>query len=61
MSDTYYSIKEVAGTVRVSYLTVYRWIRAEKLKSYKAGKQYRISKEDLQNFLANDKKTKAQI
>ncbi len=58
MSDEYYSIKEVAATVRVSYLTVYRWIRAEKLQSYKAGKQYRIRELDLRSFLNNHKQKK---
>lgn len=51
MNDTYYSIKEVAAIVKVSYLTVYRWIRAKKLKSYRAGKQYRIKKQDLDQFI----------
>jgi excisionase family DNA binding protein len=55
MSDTYYSIKEVAALVRVSYLTVYRWIRAEKLKSYRVGKQYRIKKSDLNKFMNTQK------
>lgn len=55
MSDTYYSIKEVAAIIKVSYLTVYRWIRAEKLKSYRVGKQYRIKKSDLNNFMNTQK------
>ena len=50
-TDTYYSIEEVAKTLKVAYLTVYRWIHANKLKSYKAGKQFRIKKEDLDTFL----------
>lgn len=51
MITEYYSIEEVAKTLKVTYLTVYRWIQAEKLIAYKAGKQYRISKEDLTIFL----------
>lgn len=49
--DEYYSIEEVAGKLKVAYLTVYRWIQAGKLKALKAGKQYRIRKEDLHIFL----------
>lgn len=49
--DQYYAIKEVAKTLKVAYLTVYRWIQADKLKAYKAGKQYRIKKSDLDSFI----------
>ncbi|OGH18343.1 MAG: hypothetical protein A3F31_00520 [Candidatus Levybacteria bacterium RIFCSPHIGHO2_12_FULL_38_12] len=53
--EQYYSIEEVAKMLKVAYLTVYRWIRSGKLTAYKAGKQYRIKKEDLDNFLNNKK------
>lgn len=49
--EQYYSIEEVAKTLKVAYLTVYRWIQSGKLVALKAGKQYRIKKEDLDNFL----------
>ncbi len=49
--DQYYSIEEVAKTLKVAYLTVYRWVQAKKLVALKAGKQYRIKKEDLDRFL----------
>lgn len=48
--EQYYSIEQVAKTLKVAYLTVYRWIRSGKLKSIKAGKQYRIKKMDLEAF-----------
>jgi len=50
--EKYYSINEVANMLNVAYLTVYRWIRSSKLKAYKAGKQYRISKSDLEKFIS---------
>jgi excisionase family DNA binding protein len=50
-NQEYYSIKEVAELLRVAYLTVYRWIRSQKLLAVKAGKQYRISEKDLDKFL----------
>lgn len=50
-TDQYYSIEEVAKTLKVAYLTVYRWIQAKKLNAYKAGKQYRIKELDLNSFL----------
>ena len=49
--EEYYSIEEVAKILKVVYLTVYRWIRANRLSAYKAGKQYRVSKENLSKFL----------
>lgn len=53
MTETYYSIEEVAKILKVAYLTVYRWVQAGKLTALKAGKQYRIKKEDLDKFLRN--------
>ncbi len=49
--EQYYTIEEVAKMLKVAYLTVYRWIQDNKLPSVKAGKQYRIKKNDLDNFL----------
>jgi len=51
LKDEYYTIDEVAKTLKVAYLTVYRWIRSGKLKALKAGKQYRIDKSYLNSFL----------
>lgn len=50
-TEQYYSIEEVAKMLKVTYLTVYRWIQADKLKAYKAGKQYRVKKSDINIFL----------
>lgn len=49
--EKYYTIEEVAKILKVVYLTVYRWIQDGKLKAYKAGKQYRIKKSDLDSFI----------
>lgn len=53
--EQYYSIEEVAKTLKVAYLTVYRWIRSGKLTAYKAGKQYRVKKLDLERFMESNK------
>ena len=58
LTDDYYSIKEVAKMLKVTYLTVYRWIRSKKLTAYKTGKQYRIKRFDFNKFL-NKGKTKS--
>ena len=54
-NEQYYSIKEVAKMLKVAYLTVYRWIQSGKLTAYKAGKQYRIKKDDLDRFVTKKK------
>lgn len=54
--EQYYSIDEVAKLLKVAYLTVYRWIHAKQLIALKAGKQYRIRKNDLDTFLERHKK-----
>lgn len=50
--ESYYTIEEVARLLKVAYMTVYRWIKAGKLDSVKAGKQHRISKSALEKYLA---------
>jgi putative resolvase len=49
--EQYYTIEEVAKMLKVAYLTVYRWIKAGKLKAVKAGKQYRIERSALDKFI----------
>jgi len=51
--DQYYSIEEISKMLKVAYLTVYRWVQAGKLKANKAGKQYRIKSNDLENFITS--------
>lgn len=51
ITEQYYSIEEVATMLKVAYLTVYRWIQSGKLKAVKAGKQYRIERGSIENFL----------
>ena len=53
--EQYYSIEEVAKMLKVVYLTVYRWIQSGKLVAYKAGKQYRVEKADLDKFMRKRK------
>lgn len=56
--DEYCSIEEVSKMLKVAYLTVYRWIQSNRLTAYKAGKQYRVKREDLDNFLETAKTNK---
>lgn len=51
VEEQYYSIDEISKILKVAYLTVYRWVRSKRLVALKAGKQYRIKKEDLTVFM----------
>lgn len=55
MSKDFYLVEEVAKKIRVSNMTIYRYIKAGKIKAYKIGKEFRICKSDLANFLSNVK------
>lgn len=43
--------EEVAEALQLHHLTVLKFIRAKKLKSVKFGRVYRISEDDLNEFL----------
>ncbi len=51
VQETYYTVPEVAETLRVSHMTVYRWIKDGKLGAYKLGGEFRITERDLNQFL----------
>jgi len=51
----FYLVEELAKKLRVSNMTIYRYIKAEKLKAYKIGKEFRIDKKDFQRFLDKTK------
>lgn len=57
-TEQYYSIEEVAKMLKVAYLTVYRWIQSGKLLTHRAGKQYRVKKEILDDFITNHERKK---
>jgi len=47
----FYLVEELAQKIRVSTMTIYRYIKAKKIKAYKIGKEFRIDKEEFTNFL----------
>lgn len=47
----FYTAQELAEKLRVNIMTIYRYIKAEKLKAYKIGKEFRIDKDEFQLFL----------
>ena len=53
----FYTAEEVANKLRVNIMTIYRYIKARKLKAYTIGKDFRIDKDEFNKFL-NKVKTK---
>jgi len=51
----FYTAKELADKLRVNIMTIYRYIKAGKLKAYKIGKEFRIEKKEFQKFLDKTK------
>lgn len=51
MEETYYTLQDVAERLKVSYRTVYRWVRAGDLPAYKLGQDWRVEDSDLRKFL----------
>ena len=47
----FYLVEELAKTLRVSNMTIYRYIKAGKVKAYKIGKEFRIDKKEFNKFL----------
>lgn len=48
---TFYTAKELSEKLECNIMTIYRYIKAKKLKAYKIGKEFRIEKEDYSLFI----------
>lgn len=51
--DRLLTVSEVAATMRVSNMTVYRMIKSGDLPALRVGKNYRIRESDVGDYLAN--------
>ena len=47
----FYLVEELAKRLRVCNMTIYRYIKAGKIKAYKIGKEFRIDDQEFNNFL----------
>jgi len=47
----FYKAEDLAEKLDVNIMTIYRYIKASKLKAYKFGKEYRILEKDFNSFL----------
>lgn len=48
----FYLVEELAEKLRVSTMTIYRYIKAKKVKAYKIGKEFRIDNDEFKSFLS---------
>jgi len=55
--DEFYTAEELATKLKLNVMTIYRYIKAGKLKAHKIGKEYRIDKEEFERLL-NKTRTK---
>lgn len=54
-TQTLLTIEEVAQALKVSKMTIYRYIKAKKLPAYKLEQELRIKEDDLTEFLKQRK------
>jgi excisionase family DNA binding protein len=53
----FYKAEDLAEQLEVNIMTIYRYIKAGRLKAYKIGREFRIEKKEFTRFL-NSVKTK---
>lgn len=47
----FYTARELAYKLQVNIMTIYRYIKAKRLRAYKIGKEFRIDKTEFEAFL----------
>lgn len=50
-TQEFYTAKELSDKLKLNVMTIYRYIKAGKLKAYKIGKEFRVEKEEFEEFL----------
>lgn len=55
MEKDFYTAQELADKLRVNIMTIYRYIKAGKLKAHKIGKEFRIEKSEFNRFMDKTK------
>lgn len=52
-ADRLLTVSEVAATMRVSNMTVYRMIKSGELSALRVGKNYRVRESELESYLSH--------
>ncbi len=53
--EKFYTADELAEALQLNIMTIYRYIKAGKLKAYKFGKEFRIDKKEFEKFVRKAK------
>lgn len=51
----FYKAEDLAKQLEVNIMTIYRYIKAGRLKAYKLGREFRIDKSEFNKFLTSVK------
>jgi excisionase family DNA binding protein len=51
----FYKAEDLAKLLEVNIMTIYRYIKAGRLRAYKIGREFRIDKREFNKFLNNVK------
>lgn len=51
----FYKAEDIAELLEVNIMTIYRYIKAGRLKAYKIGREFRIDKVEFNKFLSSVK------
>ena len=54
--ERFYTPEQIAQLLQVNVVTIHRWLREGKLKSIKLGRLWRVSKENLEEFVHSETK-----
>lgn len=49
--EEFYTAQELAEKLKLNVMTIYRYIKAGKLKAHKIGKEYRIGRAEFERFM----------
>ena len=55
MKYEFLTVEETAKILKVTKMTIYRYIKAKKLTAFKVGRDYRVKQDDFNNFLLKNK------
>ncbi len=58
-TEEFYTAEELADKLRVNIMTIYRYIKAGKIKAYKFGKDFRFEKNEFESVLKKSKTNKS--
>lgn len=51
LPQEFYTVKELADLLRVTEMTIYRWVKRGELAAYQIGRVMRFRRDDIEAFL----------